>query len=358
MQKIGGLTLTIITGKVSGLNYGEGKGNIIPHKKITLANGLEFTYESDKAIKYNIRHQGKQQFGWKLLDKKLEDYIRNHTQKSGQDYFLKVDDFAKDLIKDYEEFDLFGGLFVKVKNFQANKGKNKRNSEEALKFPDGYDGVKRETCVTVNYAFSIEPYQGDMDFMTNSDAYERYMKHIMPNADKAIVLTEQSNSHYYYTVDVDLDRIGIWEDKDGNLNAVIDNETRYKRVEQLLEVIKLLYRKVKGRKENLSPIFVIGGVFSVKNPFFLDSIRGKEKENRKLYLEVEPILEALELIPKEDKGNVVCGISLSHFANAEEIKDKLEKHGVKVLSVPQAFEEYKKQVRKYYEIDKEEKNNG
>lgn len=29
----------------------------------------------------------------------------------------------------------------------------------------------------------------------------------------------------------------------------------------------ILYRDIKGRRENLSPIFVIGGIYDRKNPF-------------------------------------------------------------------------------------------
>ena len=42
---------------------------------------------------------------------------------------------------------------------------------------------------------------------------------------------------------------------------------------QLLDAVHYLYRDIKGRRENLSPLFVIGGRYSRKTPFFENRIR-------------------------------------------------------------------------------------
>ena len=44
------------------------------------------------------------------MDEKLKEYIAKHTSKDT----LDVDKFGEDLVKDYEEFDLFGGLFTRI----------------------------------------------------------------------------------------------------------------------------------------------------------------------------------------------------------------------------------------------------
>ncbi len=343
-RPVKGLTLTIITPKVGGLNYGETIGNVITHKKITTGSGAQLTYASDKALKYEIRHQGAERFGWRLLDKKLQELIKDNLKKSQKGknkkgIVLNVDNFAKKLIEEYEEFDLFGGLFTKIKNPESGKEVN---------LSDDYDSVKRTASVNVTYAFSIEPYKGDMDFMNNIDAYNRYIKYFEKKDSQVIVNSETPYAHYRYTITVDLDRIGVWEPLEGEHEKVLEPEKCKKRVVQLLEVIKNLSRRVKGRRESLSPIFVIGGVFSVKNPFFLDAIKARETENGKLYLEVEPILEAIELIPEGERNKVVCGISKGYFANTEEIEKKLQGKEIQVLSVGKAFNEYKKQVEEYY----------
>ena len=342
-KPIAGLTLTIITPKVGGINYGETIGNVVTHKKITTGSGIQLTYASDKALRYEIRHQGAERFGWKLLDKKLQEFIKGNfeEQRKGKkkETVLNVDKFAKQLIQEYEEFDLFGGLFTNIKNPDTGKKVN---------LAGDYDSVKRTSPVNVTYAFSIEPYKGDMDFMNNIDAFNRYIKYAEEKAEQVIVNSENPYAHYFYTITVDLDKIGVWEPLEGEPERVLEPKEAKERITQLLEVIKNLSRRVKGRRESLSPIFVIGGVFSVKNPFFADAIKAKETQEGKLYLEVQPLVEAIELVPKEERNKVVCGISEGHFANAEEIKQKLKEAGIEVLSVGSAFEKYEKQVEEYY----------
>jgi len=339
-----GLTLTIITPKVSGLNYGETLGNVITLKKVTLGDGTQRTYISDKAIKYELRRQGKQRFGWKLLDKELIKLVKGNLvkEKKGKktETLLDVDKFAQELIKEYHEFDLFGGLFTNLKGEDGKK----------LNLKGDYDSVKRTSPVKVSYGFSIEPFQGDMDFMNNIDAYNRYIKYLEEKDAQVIVNTETHLAHYYYTVTVDLDGIGVWEDLEGNKTDVLTNEEKKERVIQLLELIKTLSRQIKGRWESLAPIFVIGGVFSVKNPFFLDSIKARE-ENGKLYLEVEPIKEAIELIPKEERNKVICGLLKGHFINEKELIEELN-----CQTVSEAFEELKKQVEEAYKPTNKEEN--
>ncbi len=344
-QGIKGLTFTLITPKVSGINYGETIGNTVTHKKVTTGSGVQLTYASDKALKYEIRHQGQERFGWRLLDEKLQEFIKGNLkeEKKGRSKktVLDVDNFAKQLIGEYEEFDLFGGLFTNVKDPESGK---------KVELSNDYDSVKRAAPVNVSYAFSIEPYKGDLDFMNNIDAYNRYIKYLEEKEDQVIVNTETPYAHYRYTVSVDLDRIGVWEPLDGEPEEVIDNNLAAKRIRELLEVIKNLSRRIKGRRESLAPIFVIGGVFGVKNPFFADAINAVELENGKLLLEVEPILEAIELIPEGERKNIVCGVSKSHFANADMIEEKLKEKGVEVRSVGAAFEKLKEQVNEYYGV--------
>ena len=41
-----------------------------------------------------------------------------------------------------------------------------------------------------------------------------------------------------------------------------------KEIEKLLDTIAFLYRDIRGRRENLAPLFVVGGVYDIKNPIF------------------------------------------------------------------------------------------
>jgi len=254
---MGGLTLTIITARATSLNYGESIGNVSVLKKLSLGDGSQKTFVSDKALKYDIRRKGRDEKGWRLLDERLKEYVAGNLKKDT----LDVDSFGKALIKDYEEFDLFGGLFTNLK------------TDKKVKLSYG-ESVKRVCPVKVTYAFSISKFSGDINFFNNIDAYNRYIKHVEEKPQQAIANSEEHTSHYLYTLTVDLDRIGVWEKEDGSPEKVLENEERAKRVLDLLDVLKTLNRHIRGRWENLSPVFVVGGVFSVKHPFFMKGVEG------------------------------------------------------------------------------------
>lgn len=75
-----------------------------------------------------------------------------------------------------------------------------------------------------------------------------------------IAQSEIHRSFYRYTVTVDLDQIGI----DLNADIQLPNEERSRRVQKLLETIQYLYRDIRGRRENLQPLFIVGGVYERK----------------------------------------------------------------------------------------------
>ncbi|MCC6048813.1 MAG: type I-B CRISPR-associated protein Cas7/Cst2/DevR [Thermodesulfobacterium sp.] len=325
----GMLTLTIITQKATSLNYGENIGNVSILKKLSLGDNSQVTYVSDKALKYEIRRKGKEEKGWRLLDEEVKELVKGSLKNKK----LDVDDFGKVLLQTYEEFDLFGGLLTNLKGVESKK----------VELSYG-DSVKRTAPVKLTYAFSISKFQGDMDFMNNIDAYNRYIKHIEQKEAQVITQSEQHTAHYYYTLAVDLDRIGVWEGENQMID-VIPPEEKAKRVKDLLDIIRTLSRQIRGRYENLSPIFVIGGIYKIKNPFFMGSIFAKETEDGTLLLDVARILDCKGIIPEEERDKTICGLLSGYFANEEEIREKLN-----CKSVGEVFEELKKKVEEIYGV--------
>lgn len=325
----GMLTLTIITQKATSLNYGENIGNVSILKKLSLGDNSQITYVSDKALKYDIRRKGKEEKGWKLLDEKVKEFVEGSLKNKK----LDVDEFGKALLKAYEEFDLFGGLLTNLKGVESKK----------LELSYG-DSVRRIAPIKLTYAFSISKFQGDMDFMNNIDAYNRYIKHIEQKEAQVITQSEQHTAHYHYTLAVDLDRIGVWEGENQTID-VIPPEEKVKRIKDLLDIVRTLSRQIRGRYENLSPIFVIGGIYKIKNPFFMGSISAKETEDGKLLLDVARILDCKGIIPEEERENTICGLLSGYFANEEEIREKLN-----CQSVGEVFEVLKKKVEEIYGV--------
>jgi len=327
----GMLTLTIITQRATSLNYGENIGNVSILKKLSLGDNSQITYVSDKALKYDIRRKGKEEKGWRLLDEKVKELI----EKSKDGKKLNVDKFAKELVQEYQEFDLFGGLLTNLKGADGKK----------VELSYG-DSVKRTAPVKITYAYSISKFQGDMDFMNNIEAYNRYIRHIEQKDAQVITQSEQHTAHYYYTVAIDLDRIGVWETENGT-EEMIPAEEKAKRVKDLLDIVRTLSRQIRGRYENLSPIFVIGGIYKVKNPFFMGCIGATETEDRKLLLDVNRLLDCKGIIPEEERDNTLCGLLSGFFANEQEIREKLN-----CKSVGEVFEELKNKVGEIYGVFK------
>ena len=164
------------------------------------------------------------------------------------------------------------------------------------------------------------------------------------NLDNAIAQSEIHKSYYAYTITIDLDRVGIDEivldkkGKDAEKKLIeIKKSERAKRVNDLLKILKTLYRDIRGRRENLSPIFIIGGVYNIKNPFFENRL--KVEKNK---LIVETIKDTLNM-DEEISKNTICGLIDSIFSNTEEIKKEL-----KPKSVAEVIEELCKKVDEYY----------
>ncbi|MFT8323296.1 MAG: type I-B CRISPR-associated protein Cas7/Cst2/DevR [Bacillus sp. (in: firmicutes)] len=291
-----GLTLSVVFEAESG-NYGEGVGNVTSLKKLTRGTGDSFTYISRQALRYNII----QQMG--------EDRTPLELDKS-------VIQFAPDaLISDYPEIDLFGYM----KTNKATK--------------------TRPAVVRLSNAIALESFQADTDFLTNKGLLDRYQlasgndgKEQLKGGN--IAQSEIHHSYYTYTITIDLDQVGI----DHNEKEIsVSNEEKAKRVNALLQTLKFLYRDIKGRRENFSPIFVIGGVYDIKNPFFEN--RMKVKNNR---LNVETLQGVLSL-DTQVAENTKCGLIEGIFNNDEQIQQNLFP-----LSVAAFFEFIQKEVSNYY----------
>lgn len=284
-----GLTMTMIF-EAESANYGEGVGNIAALKKLSRGNGNQYTYISRQAMRYN------------MVEQLGEEKASVEAMGSGE---KKVIQFSPEAtIKDYPELDFFG----------------------YLKTEKGTGGKKRSAIVRLSNAVSTETFKGDLDFLTNKGLADRL------NENMNIAQAEIHKSYYVYTITIDLDQIGI----DKNDNIELPKEEKSRRVEKLLDTISFLYRDIRGRRENLAPLFVIGGVYNIKNPIFENLV--KVKDNKVL---VQDIVSGIFENMKKDTS---CGVIEGKFDNTQEIKDTLNS-----TTVPKFFDQLKAKVREYYE---------
>lgn len=284
-----GLTVTIIF-QAESANYGESIGNVASLKKISRGLGDQYTYISRQALRYNIA----QQIG--------EDLAPVKAEGSGD---KKVIQFSEEATIDkYPEIDFFGYL------------KTEKNTS----------GKKRSAKVRLSNAISLEPYRGDLDFLTNKGQADKI------NENMNIAQAEIHSSYYRYTITADLDQIG----KDEVYNISLDSKEKARRVKKLLDTIAFLYRDIRGRREDLKPLFAIGGVYNIKNPVFQNVVTMKKNS-----IDVEAILGVLHDNLKED---TFCGVVDKVFDNTSELKEKL-----KAVSMPEFFAKLKDRVDFYYE---------
>lgn len=289
------LTATIIV-EAGSLNYGEGFANISELKKFNRADGNMYTFASRQALRYDIVRLGNEWFGWNL------DVV---SKAKGT---VQFNDDAT--IEDSVEMDLFGYLKT------------------------GKQSIKRPAVVRLSHAISLEPYNGDMEFLNNMGLATRI------NENPNLANSENHISFYTYTITIDLDKIGV----DTNNDVVLNENQRFERVQQFLEIIKLLSRNIRGRQENLSPLFVIGGVYNGANPFFQGRVQLKQGN-----LVVAPLAEINDItFAGQPIGeNTSIGIVSGKFNNEEEIRTTF---GDMVSTVEQTFQQLIEQVAQHYGV--------
>ena len=292
-----GLSITLIFNATS-LNYGEGIGNISELKKLTRGDGSVYTYVSRQAIRYDIVRLGNKLFNWKY---DVVDAKQGTVQ------------FKKELtIKDSEEMDLFG-------YFRTTKSQNSND---------------RSAAVRLSNAIALERYKCDVEFLTNKGLADRIQRHADP------VNVEQHLSYYTYTITIDLERIG--KDKEIELS----NEEKAKRVNQLLDIVKILNREIRGREENLSPVFVIGGMYDINSPFFLGRIKLNGK-NGEFSIDTEMLKDTTTLTigDKSIYDDTEVGLLKNTFKNEKEIEEIFEG---KTTNIEEFFKDLKEKINEYY----------
>lgn len=211
--------------KASNLNYGESIGNILSLKKLA-SEGKNYSYISRQALRYDIV---------RLLNENYNFGLTPTDRESG------VVQFAENTsIQDYPEIDYFG--YMKTGSSKMRKG-----------------------IVRLTDATSLEPFNNDTDFATNMGLANRNDQKL----DNDIFQSEIHKTYYSYTITFNLDAIG-----EDTLDGIsLTNPIKAKRVKALCNILKLLYRDIRGKRENLSPLFIIGGLYDCGNPFFYNRLK-------------------------------------------------------------------------------------
>jgi CRISPR-associated protein Cst2 len=279
--------------KASNLNYGESVGNILSLKKMA-SEGRNYSYISRQALRYDIVRLLKEIYGF--------EYAKPDNVGSSE----IVIQFHKDSkIDQYPEIDFFGYM----KTEKKDKKKKETDDQAAGKTKT------RKAVIRLTDAISMEAFNNDIDFGTNKGLADR-LDDIDGNN---IFQAEIHKSYYTYTITCNLDDIG----EDAQDKISLPKNEKAKRVGALCNVTKLLYRDIRGKRENLSPLFVIGGLYDCGNPFFYNRLKlefKKEGNN----VNAEMINDTLDITMPPAGSSVmsqtILGCVNGEFKNVDKLK--------------------------------------
>lgn len=90
-----------------------------------------------------------------------------------------------------------------------------------------------------------------------------------------------------------------------------------------------MHREIKADSKNMNPIFTIGGIYNIKNPFFANRLELSEYKK----LNISLIKEILDSINSKNMGKTYIGCLLEKFSNGNEIKSELKSESIVNLSL-------------------------
>ena len=298
-----GVTVSVIM-EGQSLNYNESPLTVSELKKLTRGNGTVSTYSSRQSLGYEVRKSGEEVFGWDLNTVTCKNRVMQFDPKK--------------TIADSEEMDLFGYMMT-----AEGKGNTKT----------------RNAVVRINNAISLEPYKGDLEFATNMGLAKRVGADTMPYN------VEQHKSYYAYTITIDLPRVGV----DGDIE--LDNEIKVKRLSQFLDIVRHLQRDIRGRRERLSPLFIVGGVYTNANPYFDGMLDLKNTKNG-FNLNIERLTSALNArelgADSRVKESTVVGFVDGVFNNVSDLEATVGAD--KLVSIDDFFDALKSEIKAQFGV--------
>lgn len=231
----------------------------------------------------------------------------------------------------------------------------------------------RTTPVKLTPAIALEPFASNTELLTNKFQADKIQE--TPN----MANIEHQRSIYRYTICVDLHRVGTEADevgtrispegkltnedkdfkkyRDETLRIIkIENPLRATRVCDLLDVVSNLYRDIRGRREDLKPLFLIGGIYGSCNPYF-ENLVNIEWKNGKPFVVDTSIKQVLCV--EDVKLSTKIGVRAGYFGNSDNLikegifLDEENKNKIVVISPEKVFKNLKTEVNKYYGVKNE-----
>ena len=120
-------------------------------------------------------------------------------------------------------------------------------------------------------------------------------------------------------------------------NIEIENSEKSERIIKLLDTIQFLWRDIRGRRENLNPLFAVGGIYERKNPYFEDRLKLTKNG-----LDTE-LIKSVKDSCEDTQSNTIIGYVPGFFSNEDEITSTLSP-----VNISEMFTKIKEEVKAYY----------
>lgn len=293
-----GLTLTVVANITA--NYGEGLGNIGTVQKV-YRNGKVYSIRSRESMKNAL-----------MVQSGLYDDLEVEVSKKVNQKTVNED--------------------INASNHSALEG-GYMNTSGTTKI--------RKSSFYITDAISFDSFVNEARFHNNLHLAQTYAKknkiNLQEKAGEAGLMPyqyEYDKSLKAYSITIDLDKVGV----DENYNSEADKYEKIRRVLALMRGVQNLCLVVRGNLDNAEPIFVVGGIGDKKTHYFENVVR---VEKQKLVL-------GEDLKNKLNNGYDSALLSGGYFNNEKEIKEFLNPK-----SIGKFFDDLEKEVREYYEGDKD-----
>ncbi len=292
-----GVTITYIV-RAFPMNYDEGYGNVSVMKKVHTGSGDTLPFTSRQALRYSLTNWLFQHGYWKEGKLTKGQEVVQFDPASLKEYY-------------YEEADLFGYMIT------AGRGQAAKT---------------RSVVARLTHLVALDRYFGDQEFLNNKGFADRI------KTDPNIANVETAYNYYKYTLSIDLERVGV----DTNFQVNLSTDEKIRRVQTLIEATKFLYRDIRGRREDLKPLFVSGGVYPIKSPFFHNAVNVIWKAGRP-NLNIDAIEQVLQ-VSLQDKRTI------KEFTYIGGLKGEFENFEPE-MSPFDVLDKIKEDIKKAYESD-------
>ncbi|HHV29530.1 type I-B CRISPR-associated protein Cas7/Cst2/DevR [Acetivibrio mesophilus] len=258
-NKVSGITLTILTESPIALSNDQGAGNYSPIKKYFYKDGIH-SMTSVGTVTYELRKKLIKEYGWTAS---------SIVKKDKNLYPRKENIEATDL--NGIENDVFGFLV-------PDKQINKTSPLRVIPFIS-VNTFKSDTQTVTNRGF-LNPDLGREYFDDKGNAIGIDK---IPTT-QALAFEEVFGDYYYYTITIELDRIGVIEVENdkylepGN-RKYMTKELRKKAIVDLIDAILNFTRDIKHQKIHLKPLAAFGGAFRSPIPYFWNDVCVDSKGN-------------------------------------------------------------------------------